>query len=155
MPPDFEQLDPDYEPGPHARRRGRRHDPWALLLVFCGGLLGTLARYELGLAWTTGAHQFPFPIFVINASGAFLLGALLAWPRVSTQQSGALRLFVGTGVLGGWTTYSSLVLGALTLGHRHEVGLGCLYLGATVLAGLVATGAGRHLHRTPRPEGAP
>jgi CrcB protein len=157
----FEFLDPDYEPGPQGHpptgeprrapgqvgRAGRRHDPRALLAVLIGGMLGTLGRYELGLAWAPGPRQFPFALLVINTSGAFLLGVLLSRSPGARLRSPIPRLFLGTGLLGGWTTYSSLVIGAVTLGHHRAVGIGLAFLAANLVLGLLASLAGASLPR--------
>ncbi|MBU4465570.1 MAG: CrcB family protein [Actinobacteria bacterium] len=115
-----------------------------LALVFAGGVLGTAAREALSLAFPTG-DGIPYAIFGINVLGAFLLGLLLeALVRRGTDHGGrrAVRLFFGTGVLGGFTTYSALATDAAALIGRGEVLSGVGYGLMTVLIGAAATFAG-------------
>jgi len=116
--------------------------PRFLTCIIAGGLLGTLGRYELELAWPTPAGHFPLVTFTINTSGAFLLGFLLALLGGSRRPSPYARPFIGTGILGGWTTYSTLVVEATTLGKGGQLGLAAAYLAATLAAGIAAVALG-------------
>ncbi|WP_336296670.1 CrcB family protein [Arthrobacter antioxidans] len=130
--------------------------------MFLGGMGGTLARFWLSEVLPTPSG-LPFGIFLINSSGAFALGLLLEalarrGPDVDRRR--ALRLLVGTGFLGGFTTYSALAVdSALLLGAgRAAEGLG--YLALSVVVGLGATalgiGVGRLVHRrSPKLPGGP
>jgi CrcB protein len=114
-----------------------------IALVFAGGTLGTLARYGLSLlipSW--GA--VPAGTFVVNVTGAFLLGWLIAAiARYSdTARGRALRHFAGTGILGGFTTYSALAVDTGGMLVAGAVGPGLLYAVATVLVGAAASFAG-------------
>lgn len=81
-----------------------------VLLVFLGGALGTGVRYGLG-AWLDGAYR---STLLVNGIGAFLLGWLLGWVgHHAGPRATAWRLFVGTGLLGAFTTYSTFAV-ALT-----------------------------------------
>ena len=114
----------------------------ALFFVCAGGAVGSGGRYLLTLA----AHRFwgggfPFGTFSVNVLGSFLLGALLtAWP-VHPDETTHLRLALGTGVLGGFTTYSTFNYETVQLFSIGSAKLGALYVGATlascVLAGLL------------------
>lgn len=112
-----------------------------LAAVAAGGALGALARYGLGVAWPSAPGGFPAATFVVNVSGCLAIGALLA--LVERRPAGRLvRPFLGGGVLGGYTTFSTYVLDiydALAAG-RTLVAAG--YLVGTVVAALVATWAG-------------
>ena len=94
---------------------GRRARPGVLVAIAAGGFAGTLARYEVELAWPAGPGQFPAATFAINTSGAFLLGLFLAAAVERRRPGPHLRPFVATGLLGGWTTYSTLAVEAVTL----------------------------------------
>ncbi|QGF23918.1 fluoride efflux transporter FluC [Raineyella fluvialis] len=113
-------------------------------LVAAGGVLGTAVRQALSLV-VPSVGGFPVAIFLINLTGAFLLGLLLQALALSGPDEGwrrDLRLGVGTGVLGGYTTYSSLAVatGGL-LGHgQWVVGLG--YGLGSVLVGAFTAGLG-------------
>lgn len=156
-------LDPDDPAEPSVAHRPLAHlhraHPAALAAIATGGFLGAWGRYELGLAWPQRAGTFPTTTFVINTSGAFLLGLVFTAlaERFATRRRGrAIRLFACVGVLGAWTTMSTLAVEADTLVRRGSVALAALYLGATVGAGLAAVTAGMALgRRHSRPRRAP
>lgn len=107
-------IDPDLEPSLGVSL------PWYhLSLVFLGGALGTLARYAAIRGWIVSHNDIPWPLLSINASGSFVLGVLTT--RIFQKQSElvGLRLFLSTGFLGGWTTYSSCAATVLLLGHSQ------------------------------------
>ena len=114
-----------------------------LVVVAAGGSLGTLARYELGTHLrTAGSYGFPWATLLANLSGAFALGLLIGlagrrWPR-----SPYLRPALGTGFLGGFTTFSTYAVESVQrLDHGHTV-LAFGYLMLTLAGGLVLAGAG-------------
>ncbi|MCP3799049.1 CrcB family protein [Allokutzneria sp. A3M-2-11 16] len=114
----------------------------ALLAVAAGGIIGALARH--GIAVTAGAAQdgFPWATFGINVLGCLLIGALMALP-----EKGLRRPFLGTGVLGGFTTFSGYAVETerlLTSGHLLTAGL---YVFGTLLAALAAVALGARLAR--------
>ena len=151
-------IDPDLAPddaaapstthraaGPH----GHRARPAVLAVILLGGFLGTLARYEVERAWPTPAGHFPTATFVINTSGSFLLGFVLTvvLERLGPSRYRHLRPFAATGLLGGWTTYSTLVVEAVTLGKAGDVALAGGYLAATLVCGVTAVALGIALGR--------
>ncbi|MFP3786239.1 fluoride efflux transporter FluC, partial [Burkholderia sp. SIMBA_024] len=81
-----------------------------VLLVALGGTIGTAARLGLGVA-IPDQGGFPVAVLVANILGAFLIGVVAARLAASTD----LRLPLGTGVLGGFTTYSAFMTGTLAL----------------------------------------
>ncbi|OUM40314.1 CrcB family protein [Arthrobacter sedimenti] len=135
---------------PHVR-------PAYLGLVFLGGVSGTLARSGIAAALPTPAG-LPLGIFLINIAGAFGLGLLLealARRGADHGRRRALRLLLGTGFLGGFTTYSALAVdSALLLGGDWPVE-GVTYLAVSVLVGLGATAAGIAVGSRTRPCAAP
>ena len=140
-------LDPDaLQPGvykwpPHFM-------PGLQLTVLFGGCFGTLARYEIENWLPAPADSLPYGTLLINLLGAFLLGALLE----SLARRGAdkgrrqlIRLGVGTGFMGAFTTYSTLAVEvSLLANHGHELS-GLLYAALSVVGGLVCCAAGIHL----------
>ncbi len=110
-------------------------------LVFLGGTAGTALREGLSLAFTTG-NAFPVVIWFINIAGAFFLGLLLeSLIRAGSenQRRRTMRLLLGTGFWGGFTTYSALATDtALLLSHGHGYA-GLVYSLSTVLLGGVAS----------------
>lgn len=118
--------------------------PTYLLLVFIGGMSGTLARFGLAGALPTPAG-LPLGIFLINIAGAFALGLLLEALAQHGPDEGrrrAIRLLLGTGFLGGFTTYSALAVDSALLLDSGRVVEGIAYLAGSVLLGLVVTAAG-------------
>ncbi|MBW8871556.1 MAG: CrcB family protein [Leifsonia sp.] len=121
------------------------HLHWrSILLVFVGGALGTAVRYVLTLSVPPVAGV-PLITFVINVTGAFVLGWLLQslalrGPDVGVRRD--LRLFAGTGILGGYTTYSSLAVDTDGLIAAQSVGVSMLYASATIVVGALASLAG-------------
>jgi CrcB protein len=118
--------------------------PALIGLVLLGGTLGTAARE--GLVLTVPAlGSFPLAVFLINVVGAFALGVLLEgvadWGS-RANRARSIRLFAGTGFLGGFTTYSALATGTDLLLRDGEVASGILYAVGSLVLGLVAAGAG-------------
>lgn len=109
-----------------------------LPVIAAGGALGSLARWGLAEALPHPASAFAWGTFVANASGALLLGLLMAFVLGPWAGRRYLRPFLGVGVLGGYTTFSTWMLdtrGLLATGH---VPLALGYLGGTLAAGMLA-----------------
>ncbi|WP_337007351.1 MULTISPECIES: fluoride efflux transporter FluC [unclassified Microbacterium] len=116
----------------------------ALAVVFAGGTVGVAAREALTLVFPAGGG-IPWAIFAINLSGAFLLGVLLdALARRGPDHGRrrTLRLLLGTGFIGGYTTYSALATDTALLIDGGSAGAGIGYGLGTVMLGGVATWAG-------------
>jgi len=109
-------------------------------VVAIGGMAGTTLRYLL--TTTVGSHAgFPTATFVENVVGAFLLGGLLeVLLRSGAEQRGGqlLRLGLGTGLLGGFTTFSALALEVTVLLQDGRVGLAAGYAAGSLGLGVVA-----------------
>lgn len=105
----------------------------ALAAVAAGGVLGAEARYGLTLALPTHADRFPWSTLLINLTGSLLIGVLMAWLGRQAAPRPLLRLFLGVGILGGYTTYSTFAVDVQQLlrAGRPLAALG--YLTATVL----------------------
>ena len=137
-------LDPDEPDEPDEPGRPLHLDPGALGIVFAGGVTGTAARYlaeEAIRPW--GA--WPAATFLVNVVGAFALGVLLEalarrGPDLGVRRR--LRLLLGTGFLGAFTTYSALAVETVLLARDGRPGLGLAYAAASVALGLVAAAAG-------------
>ncbi|WP_250445955.1 CrcB family protein, partial [Actinotalea sp. C106] len=119
--------------------------PRLLAVVALGGTLGTAARYLLASAVTQDGGTWPTATFLANLLGAFLLGLLLeALVRrgAESPRGQVLRLGLGTGVLGGFTTFSSLALELDRLLADGAVVLAAGYAAASLTLGLAACFAG-------------
>lgn len=143
---------PRADPRPAAGRGlPRLARPGLVGLVGLGGGLGTLSRWSLEAA-LGGADGWPWVTFALNLSGAFALGALLAGlaggPDTGWRQ--ALRLGIGTGILGGYTTYSSFAVQTVELARDGQAGLALGYALVSALAGVGCAAAGGGLVRTLR-----
>lgn len=111
------------------------------LLVFVGGGLGASLRHavNVGCARACGLN-FPYGTFVINITGSLVMGLIAGYLAFKGEASQSWRLFVMTGILGGYTTFSAFSLDAVTLYERGEMGLALFYVvGSVVLsiAGLI------------------
>lgn len=124
--------------------RPLHHRPSALALVFVGGMLGTAVREALSLAIPPVAGV-PVAIGGINLLGAFLLGVLLEGLARRGPDQGrrrVLRLLLGTGFMGGFTTYSALATDASSLIGQGSAGPGLVYAALTLVLGALASFAG-------------
>ena len=119
-----------------------------LALVALGGLLGASAREAINQGLPTHPGSFPVATFVINVSGAFLLGLLLEALARTGPDTGwwrAARLAAGPGFLGAFTTYSTLAIESDLLVRGHHVATAAAYVLASVAAGPIAAAAGYRL----------
>ncbi|MEQ7874178.1 fluoride efflux transporter CrcB [Sphingomonas sp. ASV193] len=119
----------------------------SFLLVFLGGGLGAAARHgvnRLGLA--TLGPGFPWWTVAINLLGCLVMG-MTAGLFARSGASPDTRLFLTTGVLGGFTTFSAFSLDALTLWQRGQQGAAVLYVALSVVLSLAAVAVGALLVR--------
>lgn len=109
------------------------------LWICLGGAVGTGARYLLsGWLLRAAGPGFPWGTLAVNVAGSFLLGLLLQVPLAAEPGSPTLRLALATGVLGGFTTYSTFNYETIRLFQEEAWLAGLAYLGATVIGCLVA-----------------
>lgn len=138
-------LDSDVEVDDRLRRMRPVHlRPALVVLVVVGGAVGTTARELISLAAPEIAG-FPVAVFAINLTGAFLLGILLEalarrGPDAGLRQR--LRLLLGTGFCGGFTTYSSLAAASATFVTSGDTWKAVVYGAATIIFGFFASLAG-------------
>ncbi|MEU0074195.1 fluoride efflux transporter CrcB [Streptomyces sp. NPDC006332] len=133
---------PETESHPTAARTPRRPDRRGqapvVAVVALGGALGATARYALTLAWPAEPGTFPWATFWTNVVGCAVIGVFMV---VITDVWAAHRLvrpFFGTGVLGGFTTFSTYAVGIQKLVDSGHPRTGLAYLAATLLAALTA-----------------
>lgn len=107
----------------------------ALAAACLGGILGSLARYGITEAFEPGL-DFPWAVFAINVAGSGLLAAL---PLLRTvRRTPWLTVFLGTGVLGGFTTMSTASEQTVVLFENDRTGLAIAYAGGTLVCALAA-----------------
>jgi fluoride exporter len=120
--------------------------PWATLAVIsAGGVLGALARYGLTVAFPAPDGRFNWAVFAINVSGCLLIGIVIVLVTESREAHHLIRPFLATGVLGGFTTFSTYIVGI-----QHDLTAGAprtalVYAAATAVAALAAAWAGIRL----------
>ena len=119
-----------------------------VLLVFLGGGMGSVLRYLtiVGMASLGISKSFPWSILVANLLGSFILGCLAGMPAV--QRSGALWFFLATGVLGGYTTFSTLSNDSFELLASGRTGAAMLNLFGSAVLGILCAALGFHTART-------
>ncbi|MBV6700564.1 fluoride efflux transporter CrcB [Kitasatospora aureofaciens] len=138
---------------PVLRGQGR-----AVAVVAAGGAIGAVARYGAGLAWAGGPTAFPWTTLLINVVGCAVIGVFLVAITEGRPAHPLLRPFFGTGVLGGFTTFSTYAVDIRRLLEEERLGLGLAYLGLTLLGALGAVWAAagvtrRLIHRGARADG--
>jgi CrcB protein len=128
-----------------AQRRELRWD--VLVAIAAGGAAGACARYAVSLWLPPTPTGMPWGIFAVNVSGCFLIGVLMVLVTEVWARQRLARPFLGVGVLGGYTTFSTYVVDIQRLVDAGAVAMGLVYLGATVVAALAATSGGMALTR--------
>lgn len=119
-----------------------------LMLVAIGGGLGTALRYGVGRwAITIMGPGFPFGTFAVNIIGGFLMGLLAGWLAKLGEDGEQLRLLLGVGVLGGFTTFSAFSLEIYNMITRAEIALAAAYAVSSVAGSVLAVLAGVWLMR--------
>lgn len=118
-----------------------------LLLVGIGGFLGSIARYLLGglILHHTAQERFPWSTFAVNVLGCMVIGVLAGLADRQGLFGPGTRLFLFTGVLGGFTTFSAFGLEAMVLVRRGELLVASLYACASVIVGITAVWLGLRL----------
>ncbi|TAK47613.1 MAG: fluoride efflux transporter CrcB [Xanthobacteraceae bacterium] len=107
------------------------------LLVFLGGGIGSMLRHAVNVAAVRlGGAGFPFGTLAVNITGSVVMGLLAGYFAFKGAPTQHWRLFLMTGVLGGYTTFSAFSLDTIVLYERGEWGLAALYVLASVGASL-------------------
>lgn len=114
------------------------HDPRELAAVFVGGALGTLARAGLAVLGAHDPHQWPWPTFIANIVGAFLLGYFTTRLLERLPVSNYRRPLWGTGLCGGLTTFSTMQVETVTMIEHGHWALAAGYTAASIAGGVVA-----------------
>jgi fluoride exporter len=118
------------------------------LFVFLGGGLGAALRHGMNLAIARLlGTAFPYGTMIVNISGSLVMGLIAGYFAFKGGASQHWQLFLTTGVLGGYTTFSAFSLDAALLWERHEVALMALYVGGSVILSIAGLFAGLFLVR--------
>jgi CrcB protein len=119
-----------------------------VLFVALGGALGSVARYGVNVA-TARAFGFGFPwgTLTVNVVGGLVMGLLAAVFALKAEAPPEVKLFLMTGVLGGFTTFSAFSLDAVVLWERGQPGIAAAYVAASVALSIGALFAGLALGR--------
>lgn len=123
------------------------HRVVVFLVIFIGGGVGSMLRHavNVGAAALFGIH-FPSGTLAVNVIGSLLMGLLAGWFTFRSDGQ-LLRLFLTTGVLGGFTTFSAFSLDAALLWERGQTAVAALYTGGSVAAGILSIFAGIRIMR--------
>lgn len=118
-----------------------------LLLVGSGGFLGSVARYLLSgyVLHATGAARFPYATLVVNVSGCLAIGVIAGFAERASVFTPEARLFLMTGFLGGYTTFSAFAYETVFLAREHAWGGAFTNVVAQVALGLLAVLVGHRL----------
>ncbi|MDQ1288816.1 MAG: fluoride exporter [Actinomycetota bacterium] len=138
-----EPIAPDTDPPVPAGRTGTGPSQVPVIAaISAGGACGALARYGLASAWPHPATGFPWSTFVINVSGCALIGVLMVIVTEVVVGRRLLRPFLGVGVLGGYTTFSTYVLDVHKAATAGVSGVALVYLAVTLIGAMLAVWAG-------------
>ena len=122
-----------------------------LLAIFAGGCAGALARAGLLELAPTHAGRWPWVTFGVNVAGSLLLG----WIATHRSPASRARALIGTGFCGALTTFSTMQLELLEMLDADRLGVAVLYVGGSVVAGLVGVTLGARAAPAPKPAPAP
>jgi CrcB protein len=115
------------------------------LSVFIGGGIGSLLRYGIGLSLNSPSRFLPMGTLLVNVLGCFVLGYCLSHEVFTHRLTQSVRLGITTGVLGGFTTFSTFGVESVRLYQNGQLGYGTLYVAVSLLGGLIAAFIGMKL----------
>jgi fluoride exporter len=143
-----DDVEPDVDLAMPARPRKLLGHPVEVLgVIAAGGVIGAEARYGIGLAWPHTATAWPWATFVENAAGSFLIGVLMVLIVELFDAHRLIRPFLGVGVLGGFTTFSTYAVDTLLLTDARRAGVAAAYLVLTPVGAVLACAVGATLTR--------
>ncbi|MGH3794259.1 MAG: fluoride efflux transporter CrcB [Pseudonocardiaceae bacterium] len=137
-----EPVDSDVDLSVPQQRREPCRGFWDIIAVIAiGGALGATARYGIGVAWPTPPTAFPWATLVINVIGCGLIGVLMVFSTDVWATPRLVRPFLGTGLLGGFTTFSTYAVDIQRLITSGAARTSLLYMVVTPIGAVVAVGA--------------
>jgi CrcB protein len=126
------------------------YDRRELAAIFTGGIIGALARTGLSRAFPDRPGAWPWAIFLINVAGAFMLGYFVTRLQERLPTSAYKRPFLGTGLCGALTTFSTVQLELFRMVQAGDWGLAIAYALVTIIASFAALGMATALVRRVR-----
>ncbi|MFI8489397.1 fluoride efflux transporter CrcB [Streptomyces rubrogriseus] len=134
-----EPTDPDVDLRvPAQRRQSWREQVPIVAVVALGGGIGAAARYAASLLWPVAAGDFPWTTLGVNAVGCAVIGVFMVVISDVWAAHRLVRPFFGTGVLGGFTTFSTYAVDIQRLVDEGEARSGLAYLAVTLVAAIAA-----------------
>ncbi|GAA3671635.1 fluoride efflux transporter CrcB [Streptomyces iranensis] len=133
-----ELTDPDMDLSAPIRRHAPRGQRAIVAAVALGGGLGASARYGASLLWPTSAGAFPWTTLAVNAIGCAVIGVFMVVITDVWAVHRLVRPFFGTGVLGGFTTFSTYAVDIQHLVDDGQAHTGLEYLAGTLLTALAS-----------------
>ncbi len=118
------------------------HHTRILAVISAGGVIGALARYGIGRAFPATPGAFPWATFAINVAGCFLIGVLMVVVIHVIPAQTLIRPFLGVGILGGFTTFSTYAVDTVRLLQADSPATAVAYLFGTLAAAMLAVYAG-------------
>ena len=124
----------------------------AYLIIFFGAGIGGMMRHAVNeAAVRLLGYGFPFGTLIVNVFGSFLMGLLAGYFALRMGVPQHMRLFLTTGILGGFTTFSAFSLDAALLIERHSFGQAAAYVGASLFVSIAALFAGMAMFQAQAP----
>ena len=137
------EIDPDVDLAVPTQRRELAGHPLDVLgVIAVGGVVGAEARYGIGVALPHGIGGWPWATLLINVSGCLLIGVLMVVITELVRPHRLARPFLGVGVLGGYTTFSTYTVDVLSLAEAGRPGPALAYFVLTPVVALLACAAG-------------
>jgi fluoride exporter len=116
--------------------------------VAAGGAIGSVARYLIaGWVQSPAWNGFPYAILIVNITGSFVMGLITGALALKFHVTPETRAFLTTGIVGGYTTFSTFSLESAMLVERHAYGQTALYIAGSVVLSILALFAGLWLMR--------
>lgn len=134
----------------HVSRQGAQlagHRLDVLGVIALGGMAGAEVRYGMGLALPHRTGDWPWATLLVNISGCFLIGVLVIMITEVRQAHRLVRPFLGVGVLGGYTTFSTYAVDALSVARADRFGLALGYVIVTPVLAVLACAVGAGITR--------
>ena len=119
------------------------HRGLGFLLIFIGGGLGSMLRHAVNLSSAAlFGVNFPYGTMIVNITGSFTMGVIAGWFALRGQGGQMMSLFLTTGILGGFTTFSAFSLDAALLWERNQTGGAILYVLGSFVAAIIGVFVG-------------